>query len=313
MLRVVKGKKETRVCQKLLETALTESLSSESEFKIGFPSGSMDCSVIYNSNVWFTGFEITEGSPRFWNSFGLTSNLEQGKSNSIVVEINIPTDGINRRVSGLFAIDDDTESVFLLHRGRIGGGRKGIGKNSFVNWYSKPFTEIQNGTDVEEALLVGEITKNDFPNKLAKFVQGIAEFKLFATSDDVNEASFLSDSELEEKATSSNGKSKPKRKEIIRGGYDRCHYISELAKRRAKGKCQLCKKSAPFKNKYGKPYLETHHIKWLSKGGEDSMANTIALCPNCHRKMHVVNLDQDIQKLKKTAASHNKALQRTSR
>jgi 5-methylcytosine-specific restriction enzyme A len=30
----------------------------------------------------------------------------------------------------------------------------------------------------------------------------------------------------------------------------------------------------------------------------------VALCPNCHRKMHVLNLAKDIQKLKK-AALHN--------
>ena len=312
MFRVVKGKKETRICQKRLETALRESLSSESEFKIGSPGGSMN-SVIYNSNVWFAGYEITEesseGAPRFWNGFGLTSKLEQGKSNSIVVEINIPTNGINPRVSGLFAIDDDTGSVFLLHRGCLGGG-KGIGGNSFLNWYSKPFTEIQNETDnethVEKAILVGEITKSEFPKHLAKFVQSVAEFKLFATS--VKEASSLSVSELEEKINSQGGKSKPKRKNLIGRDYDRCPYISRRAKLIAKGKCQLCKKTAPFKNKDGEPYLETHHIKWLSKGGEDSKANTIALSPNCHRKMHVVNLKQDIQKLKKTVASLNKAL-----
>lgn len=74
-------------------------------------------------------------------------------------------------------------------------------------------------------------------------------------------------------------------------------YIAEYAKRRAKGICQLCGKKAPFKRPDGEPYLESHHIQWLSKGGADSIGNTVALCPNCHKKMHVVNYEKDINKL----------------
>jgi 5-methylcytosine-specific restriction endonuclease McrA len=65
--------------------------------------------------------------------------------------------------------------------------------------------------------------------------------------------------------------------------------------------CQLCDKPAPFKNKENDPYLESHHIVWLSNGGDNIVENTIALCPNCHRKMHIVNSEEDIKKLKKRA------------
>lgn len=56
---------------------------------------------------------------------------------------------------------------------------------------------------------------------------------------------------------------------------------------RAKGVCECCNKPAPFKRaKDGSPYLEVHHKLRLSKGGEDTVENTIALCPNCHRELH---------------------------
>ena len=85
--------------------------------------------------------------------------------------------------------------------------------------------------------------------------------------------------------------------------YDRDPYVSEYAKRRANGMCQLCEQPAPFsKNRI--PYLETHHIDWLSKGGEDTVANTVALCPNCHRKMHSLNEPKDILKLKQMAENY---------
>ena len=81
--------------------------------------------------------------------------------------------------------------------------------------------------------------------------------------------------------------------------YTRNPYVTELAKRRAKGYCQLCNNPAPFADKDGNPYLETHHVVWLSQGGEDTIENTVALCPNCHRKLHVLALQSDIDKLLK--------------
>jgi 5-methylcytosine-specific restriction enzyme A len=56
---------------------------------------------------------------------------------------------------------------------------------------------------------------------------------------------------------------------------------------RAEGVCERCRKSAPFKRKKdGTPYLEVHHKQMLANGGEDTVENAIALCPNCHRELH---------------------------
>ena len=77
----------------------------------------------------------------------------------------------------------------------------------------------------------------------------------------------------------------------------RDEYVAKYAKTRAKGICQLCGKEATFIGSDGEPYLESHHIVWLAKGGADSVENTVALCPNCHKKMHVVKDAHDIEKL----------------
>jgi 5-methylcytosine-specific restriction protein A len=45
--------------------------------------------------------------------------------------------------------------------------------------------------------------------------------------------------------------------------------------------------------------LECHHVEWLSCGGEDSIDNVVALCPNCHRRIHVLNDADDNMRLKK--------------
>ncbi len=56
---------------------------------------------------------------------------------------------------------------------------------------------------------------------------------------------------------------------------------------RANGICENCKKKAPFIRKSNNtPYLETHHVIFLSNNGDDTVENAIALCPNCHKMMH---------------------------
>jgi 5-methylcytosine-specific restriction protein A len=77
--------------------------------------------------------------------------------------------------------------------------------------------------------------------------------------------------------------------------YERNSYVAEFVKRKANGKCQLCEKPAPFYDKQREPFLESHHIVWLSEGGEDTIENSTALCPNCHRKMHILNLKSDVK------------------
>lgn len=80
--------------------------------------------------------------------------------------------------------------------------------------------------------------------------------------------------------------------------YVRNPYIAAFTKRRANGRCELCEQLAPFKDKDNAPYLESHHVHWLSKGGHDSIDNTVALCPNCHKRMHVVDSLEDVNMLK---------------
>lgn len=69
--------------------------------------------------------------------------------------------------------------------------------------------------------------------------------------------------------------------------YKRNPDVTAEALFRAKGICQKCQNAAPFLRKIDStPYLEVHHIVALSDGGEDSLENVIAICPNCHRQIH---------------------------
>ncbi|PFL68883.1 HNH endonuclease [Bacillus anthracis] len=80
--------------------------------------------------------------------------------------------------------------------------------------------------------------------------------------------------------------------------YQRNEFVAEYSKRRANGICELCEQKAPFEDKKGNPYLESHHVNWLSEGGEDTIYNTVGVCANCHRRLHVLNGENDVTKLK---------------
>lgn len=68
--------------------------------------------------------------------------------------------------------------------------------------------------------------------------------------------------------------------------YTRSNKVKEYVKARAKGYCEGCGQPAPFISKTGDPYLHAHHIKELSNGGKDTIDTVVALCPNCHYRVH---------------------------
>ncbi|HDR3495918.1 TPA: HNH endonuclease [Bacillus toyonensis] len=75
--------------------------------------------------------------------------------------------------------------------------------------------------------------------------------------------------------------------EVVTTQYKRNPDVIAEILERANGYCEECGQEAPFKRaKDGTPYLEVHHVVPLSEGGEDTVENATALCPNCHRKAH---------------------------
>jgi len=68
--------------------------------------------------------------------------------------------------------------------------------------------------------------------------------------------------------------------------YNRSPEVKEYVKARAEGFCEGCGEPAPFTSNTGEPYLHAHHIHELSEGGSDTPDTVIALCPNCHYRVH---------------------------
>ena len=91
--------------------------------------------------------------------------------------------------------------------------------------------------------------------------------------------------ELRELATQRTSKKTPARRRK-RKVYERSEAVKAYVLRRADGRCEGCDKEAPFRTKQGRPYLEPHHTTRVADGGPDQPRWVIALCPNCHRRVH---------------------------
>jgi len=80
---------------------------------------------------------------------------------------------------------------------------------------------------------------------------------------------------------------KPERLTVTTTVFRRNPYVVAEVLERAAGKCEHCEQPAPFEKRAdGEPYLEVHHKIRLADDGDDTVENAVALCPNCHRRVH---------------------------
>ena len=80
---------------------------------------------------------------------------------------------------------------------------------------------------------------------------------------------------------------KPERVRVAATAFRRNPHVVVAVLRRAGGVCEQCRQPAPFARvSAGSPFLEVHHDVPLADGGDDTVANARALCPNCHRDAH---------------------------
>ena len=80
---------------------------------------------------------------------------------------------------------------------------------------------------------------------------------------------------------------KPAQVQVITRAFRRNPDVIAEVMFRAAGRCEKCHALAPFaRASDGSPYLEVHHRIQLANGGDDTVDNALALCPNCHRERH---------------------------
>ena len=110
-------------------------------------------------------------SNRYWNAFGVGKPTLQG-SNSIICEINFPLKGVSRAIGGVLA-KDEQGVVWVFHRGKIGGGRKGIGPKLFREHFQGKWDSVLGDAVVS----IGPISDSDFVKLVARFVKEVDRIK----------------------------------------------------------------------------------------------------------------------------------------
>jgi hypothetical protein len=101
----------------------------------------------------------------------------------ICCEINFPLAGINRQISGAVA-ENERGGLFLVHRGQIGGGRKGIGAELFWKHYEGEPSVVIDGDRETELVVVGSLQSPRFLRQIQCFVREIERIKALAHSED---------------------------------------------------------------------------------------------------------------------------------
>ena len=142
---------------------------------LGHPGASIRAKVAWSERlgIWFFFRKIA--GHRYWNAFGV-GRPESGSHIPITCEINFPLCGIDRRTGGAFA-EDSAGRIFVVHRGKLGGGRKGVGKGLFEDRYRGVWEVMDDGGEETSIAIIGVLNSPRFARQIAQFVRKIALIK----------------------------------------------------------------------------------------------------------------------------------------
>jgi len=176
VLRIIEKKNRIKQVQKQLSNKLTGAADKYDKISIGGKGWNQKARLAYwnkNLDFWWTARDEKD---RYWNSFGIGEPRWNTKySHSITVEINLPK-GMNNRLSGVAAVDD-RDKIYLMHRGNIGGGRKGIGKSLFIDNFTGEWEEVWEKKKMSTVALVASLDSQRFLKQLSTFVHEVARIK----------------------------------------------------------------------------------------------------------------------------------------
>ncbi|MCB9309487.1 MAG: hypothetical protein H6567_05455 [Lewinellaceae bacterium] len=190
MINIVEEEATILKFYKRFQNHLSTYLNRSVDCWVGYPSGSFEDTVKYSIdlNIWLS----TKGhDTKYWNGFGVGQPIEN-HNNSLNGEINFPISGIYRRVAGAFGIEDKG-TILVLHRGKIGGGTKGIGKYFFTDNFRGDFVDAIDGDRESRFCVVGELESKHFPEQVANFIKEIHRVKQLIKYPEKYNFNFLND------------------------------------------------------------------------------------------------------------------------
>jgi len=180
MLALIQESRSKKAAQATLARNLKAALTRQGIQNIGFPGGNVD-QTVYSAGegqLWVAFGGPTEDAavPRYWNAFSIYK--PDRPAQTITVEINIAIDSNTAQVAGFFAEDGDTGDIFLMHSGRVGGGRPGIGKSAFLVWSKAKLVDVtEKDGGIRNGIAVGKLNDPDLTDRIWTFVRKVQSFK----------------------------------------------------------------------------------------------------------------------------------------
>jgi hypothetical protein len=171
MLKAITDAKIIRRCQQHFTRQLKARGQEKIPVTLGHQGASTRARVWWSNELGLWFFPGKGEENRYWNAFG-TTRPRPDAALSITCEINFPKEGTDRRIGGVFAADNKG-SIFVVHRGKLGGGRKGIGKALFERQYRGVWVDMEDGEEVASVAVVGLLLSPRFTRQLAQFVNKI--------------------------------------------------------------------------------------------------------------------------------------------
>jgi hypothetical protein len=145
---------------------------------LGWPGGNLECDLDWNSRArfWFSANPFPDNHR--WLTFFGGDDPADRRMLGIIFEANFPKGTIDRRCAGVFVRDDSDGSTYFAHSGKIGGGRKGIGKSAFLSQYRSCREEVTwSKHDRSEVIVIGRIDSEHLPAQVASFMHEVQRFK----------------------------------------------------------------------------------------------------------------------------------------
>ena len=150
-------------------------IDEQIKVKLGHQGASFPAKVSSSKKLGIWIFSHAIKDVRYWNAFGI-GKPQPGALLSITSEINFPWSGIDRKTGAAFA-KDAWENIFVIHRGKIGGGKKGIGKYLFEHNYRGVWSYMEDGDTVSQVAVIGALNSPRFALQIGHFVKKIEILK----------------------------------------------------------------------------------------------------------------------------------------
>jgi len=181
MLKVLTEEAAIRGCYRRFLRSLKPSLDERISVELSHPGASFRARIAWSSclGIWIYT-KKTDG--KYWNAFGV-GRPRAKTSVPMTCEVNFPLSGIDRRIGGAFA-KDGPGRIFVLHRGNLGGGRRGVGKSLFEECYRGIWAFADDGGVEKAAAVIGCLNSPSFGRQMAQFVRKIVRLKESAAPPD---------------------------------------------------------------------------------------------------------------------------------